>query len=81
MAPLYCTLHQDTPLVKSAALTKVLASPSGREVYLKLDNLQPGGRWHVRLLTLAQLQDPRHRADDAAERRQQLSRQQRRQRR
>ena len=34
-----------TPLMKSEALTAALNSPSGREVLLKLDNLQPAGRF------------------------------------
>ena len=38
-------LSQVTPLVRSAALTALLDSPTGREVFLKLENLQPGGRW------------------------------------
>ena len=36
---------QVTPLIKSEALTAALDSASGREVYVKLDNLQPAGRF------------------------------------
>ena len=36
---------QVTPLMKSEALTTALNSASGREVYVKLDNLQPAGRF------------------------------------
>ena len=41
-------LHLVTPLVRSAALTAVLDSPTGREVFLKLENLQPGGSFKIR---------------------------------
>ena len=36
---------QVTPLMKSEALTAALDSASGREVYVKLENLQPAGRF------------------------------------
>ena len=35
---------QVTPLMKSEALTAALKSASGREVFVKLENLQPAGR-------------------------------------
>ena len=37
-------LHEKTPLIKSAKLSKL----AGREVLLKLDNLQPPGSFKIR---------------------------------
>ena len=38
------TLHEETPLIHSSPLSSLL----GRDVFLKLENLQPGGSFKIR---------------------------------